>query len=73
MMNIFNIVCGLCSVLGLFVSIFTASKVIKISHTLNLCNKDDHSRVINENKINTFNGPYVGRNNINESRSVEQE
>ena len=32
-MDMFNIICGVCSVLGLLVSIFTANRVVKISKT----------------------------------------
>ena len=41
-MELFNIICGVCSIAGLLVSIFTASKVVKIN--LNCDNKDDHSK-----------------------------
>ena len=64
-MDVFNIFCGLCSVMGLGVSIFTASKVIKISQTLNCNNRDDHSKVINKGKNNTYKGAYAGRDFIN--------
>ena len=33
-MALFNIVCGICSVVGLLVSFFAATQVIKISKTL---------------------------------------
>lgn len=69
--DLFNIICGVCSIVGLLVSIYTAGKVIKISNTLNCGNKDNHSKVVNIGKGNTFNGSYVGRNNINERRSEE--
>lgn len=52
-MDLFNIVCGVCSIAGLLVSIFTAVKVVNIS---------------NKNKNCTFNGSYTG-GNINESTS----
>lgn len=71
-MDIFNIVCGVCSILGLLVSIFTASKVVKISNTFNLGNEDDYSSVVNKNKRSTFNGSYTGRDNINGTGSNEQ-
>lgn len=61
MMDIFNIICGVCSVAGLLVSVFTAGKVIKISKNFNCDNQDDHSKVINKNSKSTFNGPSAGR------------
>lgn len=72
MMDIFNVVCGACSVVGLLVSVFTASKVVKISQTINSGNKDDHSNVVNKNSKSTFNGSYVGRDSINGTGSSEQ-
>ncbi len=45
-MDLFNIICGVCSIAGLLVSIFTAGKVIKISQTINCDNKDDRSKII---------------------------
>ena len=72
MMALFNIVCGVCSVLGLLVSLFTASKVIRITHTINCGNRDDHSKVSNKGHGNTYYGPYVGRDSINGTGSSEQ-
>lgn len=72
MMDIFNVICGVCSVLGLLVSLFTASKVIKITQNINNGNMDDHSKVINQGKGNTYNGPYAGRDYTNETRSGQQ-
>lgn len=60
-MDIFNIICGVCSVLGLLVSLFTASKVVKISQTINCGNQDDHSVTKNSIEKSTINGDYVGR------------
>ena len=71
-MEIFNIVCGVCSIAGLLVSLFTASKVTKISKTYNFDNKNDHSKVINRGSGNTYNGSYVGRDSINGTGSSEQ-
>lgn len=65
-MDMFNIICGVCSVAGLAVSIFTASKVVKISKTFNCDNKDDHSSVVNKGSRNTYNGSYVGRDSVND-------
>ena len=71
-MEIFNIICGVCSIAGLLVSLFTAGKVTKISKTFNCDNKDDHSKVINSGSGNTYNGPYAGRNIINGRKNTEQ-
>lgn len=57
----FNVVCGVCSIAGLLVSLFTASRVVKIS-----------SEVANKNKKSEFHGGYVGRDSINEAGSSEQ-
>lgn len=62
----FNIICGVCSVVGLVVSIFTAGKVVKISKTFNCGNTDDHSKVVNKGSRNTYNSSYVGRDSIND-------
>lgn len=70
-MNIFNVVSGVCSIVGLAVSLFTAGKVIKITQSINSGNKDINSKVINKGKGNTYNGSYVGRDSINERRSGE--
>lgn len=71
-MDVFNIICGTCSVVGLFVSIFTASKVVKIAKTINCGNIDDHSSVRNSGKDNVYNGSFAGRDVINGTRSGEQ-
>lgn len=70
-MEIFNIVCGVCSIVGLLVSLFTAGKVIKISRTYDCDNKNDHSKVINRGKRNTYNGSYAGRDSINGTENCE--
>lgn len=70
-MDIFNVICGVCSIAGLLVSVFTAGKVVKITQTLNCGNKNNNSRVVNKNKKSTFNGSYLGRDSINEIRSDE--
>lgn len=64
MMDIFNVICGVCSIAGLLVSVFTASKVVKISKTFNCDNKDDHSKVVNKGSRNTYSGSYAGRDSI---------
>lgn len=69
-MEIFNIVCGICSIMGLLVSLFTAGKVAKISKKYR---EDDHSKVINMGKRNTYYGSYTGRDSINGTGSGEQE
>lgn len=71
-MELFTIVSGICSIVGLLVSLFTASKVIKISNNYHYGNTDDHSKVINKGDGNTYNGSYVGRDQRNEIRSTEQ-
>lgn len=71
-MDIFNVICGVCSIAGLLVSVFTAGKVVKITQTLNCGNKDNNSRVVNKNKKSTFNDSYVGRDSINETGSGQQ-
>lgn len=68
-MEVFNIICGVCSIAGLLVSLFTAGKVIKISKTFNCNNKDDHSKTVNKGNENTYSGSYTGRDSINETRS----
>lgn len=63
-MDLFNIICGVCSIVGLLVSVFTAGKVIKISQTINCGNKDERSK--NSTKISgsTIYGDFVGRDSI---------
>lgn len=61
----FNTICGVCSIAGLLVSLFTASKVIKISQTINFGNQDDHSKVVNKIKNSKFQSSYVGGKRIN--------
>lgn len=65
MMDIFNVICGVCSIAGLLISVFTASKVVKISKTFNCDNKDDRSKVVNKGRGSTYHGSYVGRDSIN--------
>lgn len=71
-MDLFNIICGVCSIAGLLVSIFTAGKVVKISQIVNSGNVDDHSKVVNKGSRNTYNGSYVGRDSVNGTGSGEQ-
>ena len=49
-MEIFNIIAGVCSILGLIVSLFVASKVIKINETINI--KGDHNKALNQSNKN---------------------
>lgn len=42
-MELFNIISGVCSIVGLLVSLFTASKVVKISQTINCGNNSKKS------------------------------
>lgn len=70
-MDIFNIICGVCSIMGLAVSLFTAGNVIKITQNLKIGNKDDHSKVVNKGKGNTYHGSYAGRD-LNGAGSSEQ-
>ena len=60
-MDLFNTIAGVCSIVGLLVSLFTAGKVIKIS-----------SKVVNKNTDSIFQGGYVGGDSINETGSGEQ-
>ena len=71
-MDLFNIICGICSIAGLLVSIFTAGKVVKIVQIINNRNVDDHSKVVNKGSRNTYNGSYVGRDSVNGTGSGEQ-
>ena len=64
-MGLFNAICGVCSVAGLLVSLFTAGKVIKISQTINCGNQDDHSKVVNKIEKSTLSGSYAGRDSKN--------
>ena len=66
-MELFNIICGVCSIIGLLVSIFTASKVVRITQTFHCKDKDDHSEQVNKISKNTVHGSIAGRD-INGSR-----
>lgn len=72
-MELFNIICGICSIAGLFVSVFTASKAVKITQRLNSDNKDDNSNVVNKSKGSIFHGSYTGRDSINGTGSEKQD
>ena len=71
-MDLFNIICGVCSIAGLVVSIFTAGKVVNITRTINNGNVNDHSKVVNKGSRNTYNGSYAGRDSVNGTGSSEQ-
>lgn len=65
-MELFNIICGVCSVVSLMVSLFTASKVIKISKTYHV-NTDIHP---NER---TSGSNYNGDAKNNESTTTNED
>lgn len=65
-MAIFNIICGISSIIGLVISIFTCSEVIKISKNYNCDN--ENTKIINKNEGNTYYGHSVGRDIINGDR-----
>ena len=71
-MELFNVISGICSIVGVLVSLFTAIKVVKIVQTVNSGNMNDHSKVINKGSGNTYNGDYVGRDSINGTGSGKQ-
>ena len=64
-MDLFNIICGVCSIAGLLVSIFTAGKVVKISEKVNSGYVDDRSKTGNKVLKSEIHGSYVGRDSIN--------
>lgn len=64
-MDLFNIICGVCSVAGLLVSIFTAGKVVNILQTVNSGNEDDRSKTVNKVSKSEIHGSYTGRDSIN--------
>lgn len=64
-MDVFNIICGVCSIAGLLVSIFTAGKVVMISRTINKDNVNDCSKTVNKVSKSEIHGSYAGRDSIN--------
>ena len=58
----FNIISGVCSIVGLLVSLFTASKVIKISHNLNIRNNSKKSTIKTVMRKSEVHGDVVGGN-----------
>ncbi|MCI8495159.1 MAG: hypothetical protein HFI74_05715 [Lachnospiraceae bacterium] len=69
MMDLFNIICGVCSIVGLLVSVFTASKVIKITQTIQNGNVHDHSKTETKISDSKIHGDVVGRDCINGARN----
>lgn len=67
-MELFNVICGVCSIAGLLVSIFTAGKVVKIAQTVNSGNADDHSKSRTKISKSSIRGDVVGRDRINGTR-----
>ena len=63
--GVYFVICGGCSIAGLLVSIFTAGRVVKIAHTINSGNTDDHSANRNKVSKSTIYGSYVGRDSVN--------
>lgn len=60
-MEIYNVICGACSIVGLLVSLFTASKVIKITQNINYGNNKKKSiskTTIHKSEIH---GDVIGR------------
>jgi di/tricarboxylate transporter len=53
-MNTFNLIAGVCSILGLLISIFVATKVFKISNSIN-----NNSVKVRDVKVD--NGNFSGR------------
>lgn len=60
-MELFNIISGVCSIIGLAVSLFTASKVIKMSFEIKCFNHKDQSEIENHIKGTSVGGDIVGR------------
>ncbi len=63
-MELFNVICGVCSIIGLLVSLFTAGTVVKISKNYECGNVTDQSKVTNHLKGSTISGPYIGGSSI---------
>lgn len=59
-MDMFNIISGVCSIVGLVVSLFTAGKVIKISQTINCGNNSKESKVNTKITKSDVYGDVVG-------------
>lgn len=62
-MEVFNIISGACSVIGLLVSLFTAGTVVKISKNYHCGNQTDQSKVTNKMKRSTIDS-YIGGNSV---------
>lgn len=67
-MQVFNIICGICSIVGLLVSVFTAGKVFKITQTINSGNVNDRSKNATKVTKSTIYGDVAGGDVINETR-----
>lgn len=65
-MDLFNIICGVSSIAGLLVSIFTASKVVKITQIMHSNNVNSEITEANILKDTTIHGSYTGRDRKNE-------
>ncbi len=63
-MDLFNIICGVCSIAGLLVSVFTASKVVKINQAF-----QNNSSISTEIINSTIQGSSAGRDIINGTRN----
>ncbi len=59
-MELFNIICGVCSIAGLLVSVFTAGKVVKINQAF-----QNNSPIRTEIIDSTIHGSSAGRDIIN--------
>lgn len=59
-MDLFNIICGVCSIVGLAVSLFTAGKVVKVSQSINCGNKRKSSTVRTKINKSEIQGDVVG-------------
>ena len=59
-MELFNIICGVCSIIGLLVSLFTASTVVKMSYNMGNVATKDSGNVKNTLKNSPVNGDFHG-------------
>ncbi|KAB1065978.1 hypothetical protein [Salibacter halophilus] len=56
-METFNIIAGICSILGLLIALFVANKVITIKKTIN----DNSTNKVKQSKNKVKNGDMAGR------------
>lgn len=68
-MEVFNIICGVCSIAGLLVSVFTATKIIKISNNLNYGNSSNKTTIKTKVGKSKVEGAVVG-GIINERKDI---